>query len=437
MKVRILYERGPYDNRVEYVIDFLNNHPLNNGLIFCSSDEDADVNICYGKNSNDRDVKYVIPAQEVIFSTRKVSSDFVANEYEGQNGLLYSVEKSNKLNRKWIEENTIQFDILEMIFFHISRYEEYDPIDNDPWDALKEEQQFLVANKLEKRPVVDELVFEFLNLFQEVEAKTTTYTITHDIDHLRKFYGAWSYVKKALGFIKRGQVSSLTNYFKQVGQHRKTGIDPYDVYDRMLVKNDVNKEIYFLVGGSHKYDTPVDTDDDIFKKSITLAKERGYKIGIHPSYETWKNEEMIIKEKTLLEKVIEDPIDISRQHYLHFSFPETFIFLEKAGIKKDSSIGFNQRIGFRCGTGFPFYLYNVKEDIQTTILEEPLVCMDSAAIKESLANQVPLREMTDAFVLTNSQNTNICFNFHNSRFEESELNNYGLAEIYHDIISRL
>ena len=71
-----------------------------------------------------------------------------------------------------------------------------------------------------------------------------------------------------------------------------------------------------------------------------------------------------------------------RVRYLNFNYQNLFTILEKAKIKYDSSIGFDEKIGYRAGISYPFQPYNIKEDRPFTVLEIPLIAMDLAVQKQ-------------------------------------------------------
>jgi len=201
---------------------------------------------------------------------------------------------------------------------------------------------------------------------------------------------------------------------------------PYNNFEDLLLKQELSsKKIYFLMGGDHKYDNSYDLDHPIFKRAISLATERNYDIGIHPSYKSWKSKELIKREKERLEGSIGKEITIARQHYLHFDVLQTPGLLLKNGIIEDSSLGYTRHIGFRCGTGYPYYLYDFKEEKKSKLLERPLAYMESAAlysrefVKESIS-----------FFDANKMNTMINCNFHNSRFDPLTKEGIKVKEVY-------
>ena len=46
-------------------------------------------------------------------------------------------------------------------------------------------------------------------------------------------------------------------------------------------------------------------------------------------------------------------ISVNRMHYT-FCFPDTLLHLEKLGVEIDESIGFADKVGFRCGTSHTY-----------------------------------------------------------------------------------
>ena len=83
------------------------------------------------------------------------------------------------------------------------------------------------------------------------------------------------------------------------------------------------------------------------------------------------------EEKNNLQNVTNSEIDISRQHFLRFDVHGTPQVWQKCGIRHDSTLGFPEHEGFRCGTCHPYRLYDVDNDCVTDIVEHPLIAMDT------------------------------------------------------------
>lgn len=419
---------------MDYVVEFINNHPCCPSQLLLSTEmEEFDIQISYGGEASPR--SFYIPSQQTIFSNTIYASDSLrANKYLWNDVELISVERDMKKECGFLQNKSFQFDILETIFFHLSRYEEYHckAEGKDRWDTMKEETQFLVRHQLEKKPVVDVLVscfFEAIGITPKLQRSPIR--ITHDIDLISKFKSPLSFLRFNAYYLKNFKgLDPIKQLWGSYGRSVFKNEQPYDVFEEMLINNDIDKEIYFLVGGKTAVDTPLMTDSAIFKKAVRLSKERGYKIGIHPSYATWKDLAMLKKEKELLENIIGEEITISRQHYLHFSFVDTISILQEAGIKQDSTIGYNRLIGFRAGTGVGFRLYDHKMDKATEIIEKPLALMDSSLFEESRCDASLFSAVANKFVEDNKYGTELTCNFHNSRFDDAQMFGLPQRELY-------
>ena len=138
-------------------------------------------------------------------------------------------------------------------------------------------------------------------------------------------------------------------------------------------------------------------------------------------------------EKENLEEAIEESINLTRQHFLRFSFKHTPQAIQQLGLKEDSSLGFADRIGFRCGTGFSYNLYDFENEKAFEFLELPLIVMDSALIQEGGNNPKLIVKIWDDFIAKNRFDTKITFNFHNSRFYDAQIKGIPLKELYESL----
>jgi len=419
-------------------LKFLSQHPLLKGLIKFSSEDtsNADIIISYGIQGSDA---YFIPAQELLFSDNFFSFDrLVTNAYNFKSMLLYSVEQTKSAeSKKFFSQNSFQFDILETIFFHISRIEEWvcEDKDLDQWDMMKTSQQFLVKHQLHQAPVVDHLVYAFGKaLGIKSSLPRSIIKITHDIDEINYSPTLFNSLRASAGIIWRRQNwRSIIRIWSTYLTNRK---NQYDTFDWMLSDNSaIEKCIYFLAGGNTIYDTPYDLKSPKMSTIFSFCKQRNYNIGIHPSYRCWKDEQLFKNEKEKLEALIKRPIEISRQHYLHFEFKTTPKILDQQKIKEDSSLGFNDQIGFRCGTGFGYHLYDFENERPFKFIETPLIFMDSALLNETNYDLKKTTQLWSSFLAKNKNYTKITFNFHNTRFYDASIHGIPLKEWYQELLS--
>lgn len=103
---------------------------------------------------------------------------------------------------------------------------------------------------------------------------------------------------------------------------------------------------------------------------------RGWDIGLHGGYQTYNDPASIIEEKRILEQSAGKQITGYRNHYLRFKVPDTWRFLEQAGFKYDSTIGYANHIGFRNGMCHPYQPYDLVENRPIDLVEMPLAVQD-------------------------------------------------------------
>ena len=438
-----VHHQGKHNSRIKHTLDFIQKHPLNPGLKFKYL-ENGDLNISYGEGHVLDAYDFYMPKSNLFFQKEKVDSyAFIANSYAHGNKVVYSVEQEKKSSVPLLVGKNFQFDIFETIFFLVSRYEEVfcDRSELNEWDTMVEKKQFLIRNALEKTPIIDHLLVSFFELISHLPIrKVNSFTISHDIDHIHKYGSSLSILKKIPGHLyRRKSTKNLNLLIKEYNDAVKDpNKDPYNNFEWLLTtKSGMDKEIYFLVGGNHEVDTPIPLDNNTFLNAVKLASNRKYRIGIHPSYESWHDKKMIIDQRARLESITKSKINISRQHYLHFDLSLTPKLLIESGLKEDSSIGYNRHIGFRAGTGFPFLLYNFEEERSFEVKEKPLAFMDSSCWHESGKDKEKFEKLFNDFFALNQFNTHICTNFHNSFFNEALFNGIDFKDMYLKLVDSI
>jgi len=113
------------------------------------------------------------------------------------------------------------------------------------------------------------------------------------------------------------------------------------------------------------------------REIIQILEKGGWKVGLHPSFNTWGNLEKLRKEKKLLENVLRKSVGNCRQHWLKFSWEKTWQTQEDAGFKLDTTLGFNDRPGFRVGSAIEYFPWHAQEQKPMDIAVIPMVLMDS------------------------------------------------------------
>ncbi len=130
-----------------------------------------------------------------------------------------------------------------------------------------------------------------------------------------------------------------------------------------------------MTGDKSKYDSGYEFDDNLFK-IIREIKARGFELGFHPSYYTFEDYNKFAMEKENLDGIIKSKKYGGRQHYLRFTIGKSLNIWEEMGLQYDSSLGYAEEEGFRCGTSHPYKLYDFEKDEEGQLIEIPLIVMD-------------------------------------------------------------
>lgn len=226
--------------------------------------------------------------------------------------------------------------------------------------------------------------------------------LTHDVDLVtqRSLKQVWRMIREKL---RRGEntlqktktILDFCRHFASVKLHNDT-IDPLHGYERWLeVEANVGARSTFFfcpgwnsIGRHHASDCTYELTDRIVfdgQKCIVadMIREidrRGWEIGLHPSWYSFDNIDEMKRQKEALEKVLGKDVVSVRQHYLHYDIRVTPRVQADAGLRYDSTLGFNDNIGFRFGTCYPWRLYDLQAEKELPIFEVPLIIQDSAML---------------------------------------------------------
>lgn len=304
--------------------------------------------------------------------------------YEGDGNIGSPVVRTGNM----IETNV---DIIASSLFMLSRYEEILLDERDRYDRFPATASIAYKEGFLTRPIVNEyidLLWEWIDSFDLAcnrkelwNGRDFAACLTHDIDTVKRWH-VRSICSEALnfGFItfkKRKPLIAMRRMVKNCISVLSPG-DPYWNFDRTMALEEhygFSSSFYFFGGGNHRSDAPYSIHDSQISRLLSKIQDRGHEIGLHGSFDSYNNLEMLRNEKENLEIVAGEIFSI-RQHYLRFDAQKTFAIHEKLGIKCDVTLGFAAHEGFRAGICLPFHPYNLEEDRPFDVLEIPLTIMD-------------------------------------------------------------
>jgi len=110
--------------------------------------------------------------------------------------------------------------------------------------------------------------------------------------------------------------------------------------------------------------------------------DEGWEVGLHPSWNAHANIGEMIFQKEQIEQAIGHTISSVRQHFLKYDSANTHAVQAEAGFLYDSTLGYNDNVGFRRGTSYPFTCFQSPEDPSKHLLQIPLIAQDGALLLE-------------------------------------------------------
>ena len=304
------------------------------------------------------------------------------------------------------EASSIPFDIFAAGFYLMSRYEEYLPHVQDFHERFPAEESIAFKNGFLEQPVIDIWAFKFLEVLKEkfpnyeYTEKTFEQISTIDVDTAFAFKHK-GIVRTFGGFLKDILNFRFVSFWNRLLAILNIRKDSYNTFSEILSlkkEHNVKTLFFFLLGDYTTYDKNISATNYKFQSLIKSVGDYA-KIGMHPSYFSYKSLEKLKKEKLRLENIVNTPIVLSRQHYLRLSIPETYQYLIDLDIQEDYTMGYAKKVGFRASTCTPFYFYDLDYEIQTPLKLFPFAFMDytlnvymELSLEQSLAKILELKE---------------------------------------------
>jgi len=295
-----------------------------------------------------------------------------------------------------------EYDIPGLVYWMLARCEEV----STPAGLLDNHQRFpSIASHAFRhgyldRPIVDEWILvlrQIVNsLWPRLSLVQTQFQIlvSHDVD-----------APSAYGFGSKAEVlrSNLSRLLRlgelgrplQALQIRRATrqqlhpADPFNTFDWLMDCSEqagLRSAFYFICGRTNpRRDALYHPEHPAIRALLRRIHARGHEIGLHPSYDSWDDPAVIAAEAARLRSVaasegIQQPVWGGRMHYLRWRWPTTALGWELAGFAYDSSLGYADRPGFRCGTCHPYRMFDPVAQRRLNLIQRPLIVMEASVI---------------------------------------------------------
>ena len=316
--------------------------------------------------------------QQHIIPSKTSNSVF---EINNKKYLIHSIFGKAELEEKDLNY-FLEADIIASTFFMLSRWEEAIKTERDEHGRFSAKNSIAFQNDFLQKPIVNEYIellwvlLKKIGIEQSRKKRHFQIVPTHDVDIPFLFPSMFAGFRSiARHLISRASFMDGIHYLKKYFK----GEDAYDTHGIFLEEAEKIGEkahFFFMSGGKNKFDPRPQITHPKVKKLIEKIKSRGHHIGFHPSYETFKNPELFSEEKLRLEKITEEKVVTGRQHYLRFDIPATWEMWDDGEMQWDSSMGYSDAMGFRCGVCYPFPVFDFRSRKKLDLIEKPLLLME-------------------------------------------------------------
>lgn len=452
-KLLIVYDNRNFSSPIEYTFNFLfSTYSVDYYLISLRQLEGENVNlrktlvISYGRKK----IEIGANPQIHIYTSDLFGKNYLKpnsmpkvplKRYDELPVIYYGCGDFDGLVRK--SENLIEtnIDIIASSLFMLSRYEEIVLDKKDKFDRFPATESLAYKEGFLNRPIVNEYIellwkwIDSLNLgFKRKKLwgdKDFAVCLTHDIDNVKKYkvypplltIGGLALRQKDLKRV----FATIVDYFKA-----KLGKDPYDNFSYIMKlesKYGFRSSFYFMSGGNPKNDASYSINDPYIVSLIRILQKEDFEIGLHSSFNSYNNFQMLNLEKRRLEEAAKTAILGGRQHYLRWKTPDTWRILERVELKYDTTLSFADHEGFRCGICFPYKPFDILENRVLDIWELPLIMMDGSLFDyQNLTPEEGFERIKDMVNIVKEYQGVIVLLWHNSSLNDLKLP--GWIEVY-------
>ena len=369
-------------------------------------------------------------------------------------------DQQSQSNTSLFQDHKIHYDILGLVYWVLTRIEEIGRDEKllDSIGRFPATSSHAYRHQYLHRPIVDEWFSALRSHLKKIwpNLKLTKHTYmtvpSHDIDQ-----PAYTYFRSPLRLIHmmitdllrtkriRHFISApFQNYKKRTSLPEKDCYNSFDWLMNVSEKNNLTSYFYFQAGlGNHYRDAHYSLLHPAIQKLITSIIDRGHKVGLHPSYRTFLSPDRIKKETDHLTQAIKKAIGKelpfgARMHFLRWRSTDTLKALDEAGLIYDTTLGYADQLGFRCGTCREYPAFDPLSQKRLNIKIKPLIVMDQTIISEKYLNlgydKKSLMTVLNYKKACQNMKGNFTILWHNSTLETEEQKRYYKAIIEGNLV---
>jgi hypothetical protein len=295
----------------------------------------------------------------------------------------------------------VGIDVLGSAFFMLSRYEELVRPDRDAWERFPASASLALRAGFLTRPIVNEylevLWWALRRLWPSLPRKQRSFRIllSHDVDEIfcvADRTAAQLVRSLAADLVLRRSPGLAARRMRSCWQVRRGDLaaDLCNTFNRVMdlsEQHGLRSAFYFMAGKTGGLlDAAYAMADPWVRDLLRRIHARGHEIGLHPSYNTFRDPAQIKREFETLQGValaesVHQKTWGGRQHFLRWEAPTTWQAWANAGLTYDSTLAYADQVGFRCGACYEFPVFNLRTREALRLHERPLIVMEVTALE--------------------------------------------------------
>lgn len=360
------------------------------------------------------------------------------SEFRGEN-IPYFFSIGIKNNGYQLEKGVVhfQFDVYLAIFFFLSGYQEVKWGSNgDTLGRFKFEDSIQSALNFALTPVVDYYYIILAEALKELglelipHQSSTQVFLTHDVDNV------WGWKQDAFHALKNKNLSRVFT----LGKNHLLGNDEWkNLLEIAALELQYGfKSCFYFLTERGTYNNLPNADYSFTSKyiqeSIKELRGKGFIIGLHGALNSFGDTNYLAKQKNDFVANVQH----HRFHFLHYTLQNSIKTMEDVGLDTDSSMGWAEQPGFRMGTCFPYLPYCFEKNTTSSLVEIPLVLMDTTLNSKAYLNtgkEGALNIIKETFKAVNKVNGVFTVLWHNNYFTSGKFAGWG--KVYENLLADL
>lgn len=297
----------------------------------------------------------------------------------------------------------LDYDILGFVYWMLTRQEEVGRTDLDAHERFPATVSHAYRYGYLERPIVDEWLHILGQVIRQtwprLELRKHQYSIkvSHDVDAPSMYaFKTWGTIARIMAghLVKRRDLRACVSapYIKLRSKRALHRSDPYNTFSWLMDLSEANglqSAFYFICGRTDvTKDAEYVPEHPAIRYLMRQIHARGHEIGLHPSYASCSKPEIIKQEARRLRDIcaaegITQSTWGGRMHYLRWRQPVTLQAWQDADMDYDSTLGYADSTGFRCGTCFEYPAFNPITHKTLKLRIRPLVMMEGSLLDSS------------------------------------------------------